>query len=1083
MSLWKKTLIVIAVSTLLLGVTLYGMQRLLITRSFASLEQRYARSDLNRAVSALQAEGDRLDALAQGWASSDEIYRFASDRNDEYRRTHLAPATLAQLELNLVLIVDAANQIVFAQATDLQTGKALLIPEFSQEALLAGRPLLQFDAATSQRAGILLLSAGPLWVAARPIVTRAGEGPARGTLVLGRLIDAALQQRLAKALQRPLAVRRVDDPALPADMRRALAALSTTTPSVIQPQDQAVVAGYALLSDIQGQPALIVKTELPRDIYLFGQASFGYLVAAIVLVGIQFWAVAVLLLERTVLRRVTELGRQVSRLGEGGDLAVRLALQGQDEVGKLAGQINGMLTALQEAKESIRWRERYLEGLARAAQELVSSTADVPYDTFLRHLGEATRASRVAVFLNQHGLAGELVASMRAEWRAPGVTPLIDDPRLQNLSYVEAGLERRMKSLMRGEPLVGAADEFRPSDRALLEPLGIVSLLALPILADGAFVGVISFDQRDVMRQWEPAEVDLLRSAAAALAQALKRRRNEKVQNATYRVSEAAHAVPNLQELFRSIHAIVGELMQAQCFLVALVNPATQVLEFPYVVEGTKPLPEPPRLTRSLSEYVWHSGEPLLVPLHVFAKLRGEEGAADAGAPSGDWLGVPLRLYPEAGPSGVLAVHSQSAGARLGAEEQDILTFVSGQVAMAVERQRAAEEKARLQAQLRQSQRIEAIGQLAGGVAHEFGNALTTILGTAELSLVRLTASEPGSPLREGLLTIKQTALRVTGLLQQLHAFGGHQPLRPAVLNLSEFVDGLREALTEAVGDKVEVQTELTPAPGPVLADPQALRQSLLSLARYARDAMPQGGRLRIETAQVTVDEAHCRAHPDARVGEYVRLTLADNGVGMERVTLEHLFEPYSPSLDLVEGSGLHLAAVYGTITQHEGWIEVQSAPQQGSRFDLYLPVRDVTYGPPEEQPPARAPGQGGTLLLAEDEEMVREVTRRSLELLGYTVHAVANGEEALLMFADDPQRFDLLVLDAVMPKMSGHDAYEAMHLLRPDAPVLFITAYGAQLQELGFAQRVGFRVLSKPFTLDELEQTVRSALDEARRA
>jgi CheY-like chemotaxis protein len=218
-------------------------------------------------------------------------------------------------------------------------------------------------------------------------------------------------------------------------------------------------------------------------------------------------------------------------------------------------------------------------------------------------------------------------------------------------------------------------------------------------------------------------------------------------------------------------------------------------------------------------------------------------------------------------------------------------------------------------------------------------------------------------------------------------------------------------------------------------------------------------------------------------VGEYVRLTLADNGVGMERVTLEHLFEPYSPSLDLVEGSGLHLAAVYGTITQHEGWIEVQSAPQQGSRFDLYLPVRDVTYGPPEEQPPARAPGQGGTLLLAEDEEMVREVTRRSLELLGYTVHAVANGEEALLMFADDPQRFDLLVLDAVMPKMSGHDAYEAMHLLRPDAPVLFITAYGAQLQELGFAQRVGFRVLSKPFTLDELEQTVRSALDEARRA
>jgi sensor domain CHASE-containing protein/signal transduction histidine kinase/ActR/RegA family two-component response regulator len=1072
---------VIAVSTLLLGATLYGIQRLLITRSFASLEQRYARSDLNRAVSTLQAEGDRLDALAQAWASSDDMYRFASERNDEYLRTHLATATLAQLELNLVLVVDAANQIVFAQAADLQTGKALLVPEFSQEALLAGHPLLQF-APAGQRSGILLLSAGPMWVVARPIVTGAGEGPARGALVLGRLIDAALQQRLAKALQRPLVVRRVDDPALPADMRRALAALSATTPNLIQPQDQAVVAGYALLSDIQGQPALIVKTELPRDIYLFGQASFGYMVAAIVLVGVQFWAVAVLLLERTVLRRVKELGRQVGRLGEGGDLSLRLALQGQDEVGTLAGQINGMLTALQEAKESIRWRERYLEGLARAAQELVSSTADVPYDVFLRHLGEATRASHVAVFLNKHGLAGELVASMRAEWCAPGVTPLIGDPRLQNLSYVGAGLERRMKSLMRGEPVAGVSDEFRPADRALLEPLGIVSLLALPILADGAFVGVISFDQRDALRQWEPAEVDLLRSAAAALAQALTRKRNEKVQSATYRVSEAAHAAPNLQELFRSIHSIVGELMPAQCFSIALVNPATQALEFPYVVEGTEVLSEPHRLTKALTEYVLQSGETLLVPLHVFEKLRGGGDTSAAEAPSVDWLGVPLKLGLDGRPSGVLAVHSQSAGMRLGAEEQDILTFVSAQVAMAVERQLAAEETARLQVQLRQSQRIEAIGQLAGGVAHEFGNALTTILGNAELSLVRLAAAEPGSPLREGLLAIKESALRVSGLLQQLHAFGGHQPLRPAVLNLSEYVDGMRVELQEAVGDKVELQTELTPAPGPVLADPQSLRQSLLSLAHYACDAMPQGGTLRIETAQVTVDDAHCRAHPNARVGEYVRLTLADNGVGMEHVTLEHLFEPYSPGLGLAEGSGMHLAAVYGTITQHEGWIEVQSEPEHGSRFDLYLPLRDVAYGPTEQAPPARAPGQGGTLLLAEDEEAVREVTRRSLELLGYTVHAAANGEEALVMFADDPQRFDLLVLDAVMPRMSGPQAYEAMHALRPEVPVLFITAYGAQMQSLGFAQRVGFRVMSKPFTLDELEQTVRSALDEARR-
>ncbi len=588
MTLWKKTLLGIAVSLGLLSVSLYVIQRYLVLTSYTALEQRYARGDAERAVRALEAELHSMDGVALG---------------------SLAPG---------------------------------------------------------------------------------------------------LPQQVSALVGRPVEVRQVDDPGLPADWIQAREALSTGDGSYASPLDDAYMAGYGLIRDATGNPALIVRTLLPRDIYAYGQISFRYLAAAIALVGVLFWGVIVLLIERAVLARIGLLGREVSRVGGAGDLSQRVLLRGQDEVGRLADQVNAMLTDLQQAKESIRWRERYLEGLAGAAQSLLAPSAEIHYAEFLRPLGEATHASRAGVFLNGRGMAGELVTSLKGEWCAPGTASLLGNPKLQNLALVASGLERAAEDLQAGLPVQGVTSELLPRERVFLEGLGVQAIAVLPLLVDGAFLGLLAFQQcqtsrprlengeTQTPRRWDAAEVDLMRAAAVDLVQALQAKRKDKVQGATYRVSQAALAVERLDEFFRAVWGIVRELMPTRGFYIAVRDRASGALAFRFVADGDQELAEPEGLGKELAEYVVRSGESLLVPVDVFEKMRSQQATPSISA--GDWLGVPLKVQERV--IGVLAVHSLIQGGRLGAEELDVLNFVSGQVAMAVDRRQAEQEREGLQARL-----------------------------------------------------------------------------------------------------------------------------------------------------------------------------------------------------------------------------------------------------------------------------------------------------------------------------------------------------------------------------------------------
>ena len=392
------------------------------------------------------------------------------------------------------------------------------------------------------------------------------------------------------------------------------------------------------------------------------------------------------------------------------------------------------------------------------------------------------------------------------------------------------------------------------------------------------------------------------------------------------------------------------------------------------------------------------------------------------------------------------------------------------------ERKRAEEAREALEAQLRQAQKMEAVGRLAGGVAHDFNNLLTVIRGRSDLLLYRL---GPDDPLRRHVLLLQQTAERAAALTQQLLAFSRKQMLQPRILDLNGVVESTTTMLRRLIGEDIELDIRLDPDLGRVKADPGQLEQVILNLAVNARDAMPQGGRLSIETANVELDEAFARRNPGARPGGFARLQIGDTGVGMDATVQAHLFEPFFTTKALGQGTGLGLATVYGIVKQSGGYIKVDSAPGRGTTFAIYLPHVEEP-GELREATASRAGSMAGseTILLVEDEDAVRELGREVLEMRGYTVLEAPHGAQALLVAERHAGPIHLMVTDVVMPHMSGRELVERLAPRRPDMRILYVSGYTDDAIVREGMLQPGTSFLQKPFTPDTLARRVRELLD-----
>jgi len=803
------------------------------------------------------------------------------------------------------------------------------------------------------------------------------------------------------------------------------------------------------------------------------------------------------------------------------------------------------------------------------------------------------------------------------------------------------------------------------------------------------------------------------------------RRRAECVQDAVYRISHTAHTAGNLQELLGAVHEIVGELMPAKNFYVSLYNAEKDELEFPYFVDEIDLTCDvrPRKLRKGLTEYVLRTGQALLATPEVYERLVAAGEAELIGAPSIDWLGVPLKVKDRT--IGVVVTQTYSHGVRYGESERDILTFVSSQMAMAIERKRIedawreqsellqqivdnipvmlvfldehgriqwgnrdwtrtlgydivearardifvelypdprdrqrlrdsigapvgqwtdfrtrtkrgetldtiwanapltgggwlaigmdvsdrkrAEERYRsfiaqssegvsrleidppvpinlseeeqidrlyagariaecndamarmygfgeagelvgtqladlhnvadptnreqirafiragyrvsdsetrehdregrarvflnnvvgfledghlvrvwgtqrdvtdqrhLEEQFRQSQKMEAVGQLAGGIAHDFNNLLTAILGNTQLLLRDL---PPGDSKRGDVEEIRKASERAASLTRQLLAYSRRQMLQPEVLDLNVVVAEMDRMLRRLIGEHIALVAVLASDLGRVRADPNQIEQVIVNLAVNARDAMRDGGKLTIETANVDLDEAFAQVHLGSVPGPYALLSVTDSGVGMDASVRAHLFEPFFTTKEVGKGTGLGLATVYGIVKQSGGYISVFSEPGRGSSFRIYLPRLDSTADKPAT-PQRGGPARGSeTILVVEDEPAVLALSQRALEAQGYVVLAASDAAAALRVVERHGGTIHLLLTDVVMPGLSGRELADRLRAQRPGIRVLYMSGYPGDAVVQHGTLPSGSAFLQKPFSPDGLARKVRDVLD-----
>lgn len=405
------------------------------------------------------------------------------------------------------------------------------------------------------------------------------------------------------------------------------------------------------------------------------------------------------------------------------------------------------------------------------------------------------------------------------------------------------------------------------------------------------------------------------------------------------------------------------------------------------------------------------------------------------------------------------------------------LTDANHRLRQEIERRRGAQrDAARIQEELVQAQKMESLGKLAGGVAHDFNNLMASIRGNSELLLRRL---DPADPRRRYGEDVVQATLRAETLTLQLLAFSRHQPFDPRPVDLAALLQGFRSLLAPLLGEDVALDSTLAPGAFVVLADPNQVEQILLNLAVNARDALPNGGRIRIDAVRLHLDASNPELHPGVEPGDFVRLTIEDDGEGIPEEVLPRIFEPFFSTKAPGEGSGLGLSVVYGIARHHGGWVDVESTPGVRTAFHVHLPAKDeaavdLPAAPTEMDPPAKA---GERILVVEDEDAVRELAREILFEQGFEVECAGSLAEARASVADAPG-FDLLFTDMALPDGDGLNLATELQDQNPALRVLLTSGYVDHLARWPLIRERGYRLLRKPYLISALQVAVREVLD-----
>ena len=653
----------------------------------------------------------------------------------------------------------------------------------------------------------------------------------------------------------------------------------------------------------------------------------------------------------------------------------------------------------------------------------------------LGHIGRAIDVDRAYVLENHTAPDGVLVMSQRFAWTSPTLARQRDNPGLQGLPY-DAGLARWRDLLAAGQPLHGLVREFPESERRILEPLAIVSLLIVPIQLGGRLWGFIGFDDCRTERHWSPLEIGTLRMAAEAVGSALLRM------------------------------VTVGHLRRAEFEQVRLATAIEQSAETIVITDAEGRI-----------EYVNPAFE--AITGYSRKEVMGKTPSIlKSGKHEADFY---KHLWSEIRVGRVWAGHIINRR-KDGSEYEEEMTISpvfdeSDRIVNFVAAKRDVTQEHRLEEQLRQAQRMESIGRLAGGVAHDFNNLLQAMLGAVELGRERAKRGEQAS---EEFDELQHLCGRATELTHQLLAFSRRQVLRIRTIDLNAQIAGLIKMLRRVIGEDITLTFQADATLPLVQADAAQLDQVFLNLCVNARDAMPGGGTLKLEARGIQLDAVACVTQGWGEPGHYALIRVSDTGCGIAPEKRKYIFEPFFTTKETGKGTGLGLATVHGIVRQHHGFIRFQTEVGRGTTFEILLPAAppDVVAATAAAEISAPPPRGTETLLVAEDDELVRNMLVRTLQGAGYRVLPAADGLEAQKILKEQGPQVQFALLDVVMPRMGGAQVYDTIKASHPGLRVLFSTGHAAGELPPHLMAQQGLDLINKPYSSRDLLRKIREMLD-----
>jgi PAS domain S-box-containing protein len=706
-----------------------------------------------------------------------------------------------------------------------------------------------------------------------------------------------------------------------------------------------------------------------------------------------------------------------------------------DPAGRIAGAIESVrdITDRKRAEEALKKRLDYERAAADCMRLLVDcSDMDQQLHGVVETLCRSVGASRVYIFRNEESPASGLCMTHVYEAVAKDITPQIQNPALQHLPYQE-GAPSLLPVLQARKPFARLVAQLDGPERAILEKQGILSVLILPVFCGPDFWGFIGFDDCEEARHWHEDDINLLQVVADGIGATLLRKGSEK-------------ALRESEENYRTIL----ENIEDSYYEVDLAGNLTFFNESACRILG---------YTRD--ELIGMNNREHTTEENAKKNFRTFSEVYRTGVPAKgfDWEIVRKDGTKRSIESSVSLIKNE-AGQPIGF--RGIVRDIT--------------ERKELETQLRQAQKMEALGTLAGGIAHDFNNLLQAISGYTQLLLWGKSEDDSGT---HELKEIERAAGRAAALIRQLLAFSRKVEGERRPVNLNQEIMDVEKVLQRTIPKMIDIEIGLSKELRTVRADPIQMEQILLNLGSNAADAMPEGGKLRIESQNASLDDDYCRNHLGAVSGEYVLLTVTDTGHGMDQETVQHIFEPFFTTKEIGKGTGLGLASVYGIVKSHGGYISCYSEVGRGTTFKIYLPAIEDRDGK-SERPADKALPRGGieTILVVDDELSIREFAERILQRFGYQVLLARSGEEALEVYQGRKDGIDLVILDLGMPGIGGYACLRELLKTDPSARVMIASGYAidARMKEIMKSGAAGY--IGKPYQFRELLAKVRDVLD-----